>query len=298
MKKNLSANATDISVTAALAIQWKNRTRLKANWPEYAQVPGKREDDLFKDDHMVYFTNAAVDDKLKTPFNIKMQLPLAVRTKYIRQGLSRLVKEAGVTQVISLGSGYDTLAVRKKKYPVTYIEIDVQNILASKLAIYREKSIDPNAVYLPGDYCQDLITLLKNPKIDPQKKTVIIWEGNTFYLTQEQIEKVLSEISSYFENVHLLTDYIHSDVFTKTAELDAAAGKKSYSQMFEFFKSIKAPFQTGFNPDEFNSLVKKFGFFVQDRKTASALAIEYQCDEDPYYTAKDYSLTTLQKTPT
>lgn len=295
MQKKLSAHSTDISVTAALTIQWKDRTRQRANWPQYAQSPGKREKDLFKDDYMSYFTNTAVDEKLRTPFNINMQLPLAVRTKYIRQGVSRLVKESGVTQVIILGSGYDTLAVRKKKYPVTYIEIDVQNILASKLAIYRKKSINPNAVYLTGDYCQDLITLLKSPKIDPQKKTVIIWEGNTFYLAQDKIEKVLSEISSYFENVYLLTDYIHSDVFTKTAELDSAAGKKSYTEMFEFFSRINAPFQTGFNPPEFDILVKKFGFFVQDRKTAANLAVEYRCEEAPYYTAQDYSLTTLYK---
>jgi methyltransferase (TIGR00027 family) len=286
---------SDISVTAALTIQWKNRTRQKDNWSQYAQLPGKRQKDLFKDQFMEIFCNTAVENQLKNPFNINMQLPLAVRTKYIRQNLSLLCKQSGITQVIILGSGYDTLAVRKAKYKVRYVEIDTQHILETKLAAYKAKSIDPNASYIPGDYCQQIIELLKAANVDPTAPSVIIWEGNSFYLTHDQVTHIFAEIAHYFQTVFLILDFVHSDVFTKTATLDAAAGKTAYADMFRYFNQINAPFKTGYNPEELTALVGKFGFVVENTKTAADLAIDYQCDEQPFYTAQDYSLATLRK---
>ena len=65
--------------------------------------------------------------------------------------------------------------------------------------------------------------------------------------------------------------------------------------MFAYFKKINAPFKTGYNPEELKDLIAKFDYVVENTKTAADLAIEYQCDEKPFYTAQDYSLATLSK---
>src|SRR5262245_57261239 len=101
-----------------------------------------------------------------------------IRTKYLDDMLDRQLRE-DVRQVVILGAGLDTRAVRKPSVGVTYFEIDDAATLAEKQRRYRESGIDAHVRFIPGNYVTDgVIDLLKQNAFDFDLPTYFIWEGN------------------------------------------------------------------------------------------------------------------------
>ena len=182
----------NISTTAVLANYWKTEAKSKKNWPAICQQPGGRERDLFKDSLMGHFFDAEAKQDAVERLDPRMWLSLASRTRFFRRTVSHAVKHKAVKQVIILGSGFDTLPARKIKYTnelgVTFFEIDQSHLLACKQAIYAENHVDKNADYIGIDYVKEnLIEQLKMHAVDFTVPTLILWEGNTFYLDKTDV---------------------------------------------------------------------------------------------------------------
>lgn len=77
-----------------------------------------------------------------------------IRTKYFDDALERQLFSQ-FRQVVILGAGLDTRAVRKRSPGVTYFEIDDAATLNVKQACYEHHGFDVNAKFIPGNYVVD-----------------------------------------------------------------------------------------------------------------------------------------------
>lgn len=296
-----------VSSTALLALYWKHIA--KDHWDQLCQHKGVRKKaHLFKDPVMDQWINEFMGDEVKAAVKEEaerilkkpMWLPLATRTRFFRRTIANYVKSQQITQVISLGSGCDTLAVRKTKYSTDYgvkfFEVDNPSILDFKQSTYVHHGVDPNATYIKLNYVtEDLIAALQANGVDFDKPTLVLWEGNVFYLDKDQVITTLTKLSDAFANLVVSFDYMHSDMQTKTKEIDAAAKGQFMGKTLEAFREVKAPFKSFFTPEEILIIAEQLGFSVAEQATAAELAIHYEVDEQPFPTAEPYLMTTLVK---
>ena len=77
-----------------------------------------------------------------------------IRTKYFDDTLERQLFSQ-FRQVVILGAGLDTRAVRKRSPGVTYFEIDDAATLNVKHACYQHHGFDVNVKFIPGNYVAD-----------------------------------------------------------------------------------------------------------------------------------------------
>lgn len=105
--------------------------------------------------------------------------------------------EDGVTQVVMLGAGFDTLSWRfhKKYSEVNFIEIDHPATQKAKtVGLVKDKG--PNIHFLSVDFAhQTLETELNNfAEFKPERKTLFICEGVMMYLSQESVDILFKSI--------------------------------------------------------------------------------------------------------
>jgi len=162
-----------------------------------------------------------------------------VRTKYFDDTLDKqLISD--VRQVVILGAGLDTRAVRKHSPVVTYFEIDDAATLSIKETCYDAQGFDVNVRFIPGNYVTDgLIDLLARNSFDFDLPTYFIWEGNTMYLPLESNKRILTDIRNHVKRFRLSCDYMSESVITKTT------GDPGIVTLVEAFANMGAPWISG-----------------------------------------------------
>ena len=139
-----------------------------------------------------------------------------IRTKYFDDALERQLFSQ-FRQVVILGAGLDTRAVRKRSPGVTYFEIDDAATLNVKQACYEHHGFDVNAKFIPGNYVVDgLIDLLEQNGFDCDLPSYFIWEGNTMYLPLDGTRQVLAELRSFVKRFRVSFDYMAESVILMT----------------------------------------------------------------------------------
>lgn len=143
--------------------------------------------------------------------------PIA-RAKYCEDCLKTAVL-SGTEQYVILGAGYDTFAWREKELmkKLNVFEIDHPLTQADKKRrIARANLQNPsNLHFVPVDFTKDSLKekLLANG-FDVTKKTFFSWLGVSYYLTDEQVRKMFSEISSFSaEGSTIVFDYADKGLF-------------------------------------------------------------------------------------
>jgi methyltransferase (TIGR00027 family) len=118
---------------------------------------------------------------------------------HVRAGLDR-----GVRQVILLGAGLDTLALRMaKQWPAArFFEIDLPATQRAKLAILRREgyAFPGNCRFEAADLGEASLAAVlgADPYFDPIAPTMVILEGVLMYLTESDVKRLLSELGSLF----------------------------------------------------------------------------------------------------
>lgn len=111
----------------------------------------------------------------------------------------------GVQQVIVLGAGLDTLAVRmaRKHRAVHFVEIDLPTTQQMKLRIFERirHSIPSNCTFLEADLAQvPLETALQSDKnFKPDAATLVILEGVLMYLTESEVKALFAAMREFFK---------------------------------------------------------------------------------------------------
>jgi methyltransferase (TIGR00027 family) len=162
-----------------------------------------------------------------------------LRTKYLDDMLEKLLG-ASVRQVVILGAGLDTRAVRKRAPGVTYFEIDDTSTLEVKRACYAREGIEADLKLIPGNYVTDgMFDLLAGHGFDPGLPTYFIWEGNTMYLPMDGVKQILKELRTRMRWFRLSFDYMAESVIARTT------GDPGITSLVDSFARMGAPWRSG-----------------------------------------------------
>jgi len=184
-----------------------------------------------------------------------------IRTKYFDDTLEKHLR-SNVRQVVILGSGLDTRAVRKAVPGVTYYEIDDAETLNVKRARYEDLGLDLGLKLIPGNYVDDgLIDLLERNGFDFDAPTYGIWEGNTMYLPLDRMKWVLTELRAHVRRLRISFDYMEEAVVSKTT------GDPGITKLVESFANMGAPWLSGIS--DIGRLANELGLsLVENFRTA------------------------------
>lgn len=209
-----------------------------------------------------------------------------IRTRYYDDSLERHLLQ-GFRQVVILGAGLDTRAVRKPAPGVAYFEIDDPATLALKQSCYADHRVDANVTFIPGNYVTDgLIDLLGRNGFDCGVPTYFIWEGNVMYLPLETVKEILTEIRAHVTRFRASFDYLGEAVISKTT------GDAGITTLVESFASMGAPWLSGIR--DIRSFARELGLELLEHFKTSELSRTYRGDRPMGSPIFDfYSICTL-----
>jgi methyltransferase (TIGR00027 family) len=191
------------------------------------------------------------------------------RTKYIDELLETAVDQQ-VKQVIILGAGFDTRALRLKclrHMPV--IEIDHPNTSATKqekLKVQLGKLPD-NVQYLQIDFNeQGLEELATTHYINRDLPTAFIWEGVTNYLQEEAIASTFRFIEKFAAGTYIIFTYVDEKV------LHDPAAYFGGEQLLQDVAGLEEKWTFGWKPADLRKYLEQFQLELLEDNSA----IEYR----------------------
>ena len=186
-----------------------------------------------------------------------------LRTRYLDDRLDEQLAD-GCRQVVILGSGLDTRGVRKRAEGVAYFEIDDSNTLSFKRTRLAERGIDAPIRFIAGNYvASGVVPMLKANGFDCDLPSFFIWEGNTMYLTEADVTKVLRDLGGWLRQFSISFDSMDRAVVTRTTGEAGATG------FVERFAAMGAPWHYGI--DDLGALAAATGLSVADASTVGDL---------------------------
>jgi methyltransferase (TIGR00027 family) len=251
---------------------------------------------LFKDPYAVSFLNSK--HKLVTKLSafspartiieniIHSKIPGAyssglARTKYIDDLLQQSVHN-GIQQVIILGAGFDTRALRLPFLAtIPVIEIDHPNTAKLKLEVLRQKfsELPRNIRYIQTDFnSESLETLAIKHSINFAVPTCIIWEGVSNYLDAQAIHNTFAFTAKFAIRSTIIFTYVNKQV------LDDPGAFYGAVKLLNDLVAIEEKWTFGFNPGELAQYLQPFKLLLKEDKGAS----EYRNDYIPRRTEKGY----------
>ena len=244
-------------------------------------------DKLFSDPYAIHFLEAKLRFAVRmSKFSIirkyinnsiQKQIPGAfssaiARTKYIDDLLHSTIAK-GVQQVIILGAGFDTRALRLdflKSIPV--IEIDHPNTSNFKTTTYKSRigNLSKSIGFYQIDFNnQSLEELAEKHNFDFTKPTTIIWEGVTNYLTEDAIKSTFGFISKFTKNSYVIFTYVHKKI------LDNPSSFLGGEKLLEDLNRLEEKWTFGFQPEELSIYLKPFGMLVLEDMGATEYRAKY-----------------------
>ena len=215
-------------------------------------------------DHPLYVDHVVplfLDDATKAAARaIQQDFPpagknLRLRTRYFDDRLDEAVAQ-GCRQVVILGAGLDTRAVRKQAPGVVFFEIDDAGTLSFKRERLAAGGIVDPAVFIPGDYVADgVLALLERNAFRRNEPAFFLWEGNSMYLTRKAVMAVLDDIASV-DRFTIAFDYMSEEVAAGTT------GDQPTTKFLGRFAAMGAPWSFGLN--DLGALAAEAGLAVTD----------------------------------
>jgi methyltransferase (TIGR00027 family) len=188
------------------------------------------------------------------------------RTRYIDDLLEARLHQC-VSQVILLGAGFDTRALRLPCLrEVRVVEVDHPDTAGRKQAILRKglPQLPAHVSYLSIDFNrQSLSELFRERGVDLSLPTVILWEGVTNYLQREAIDEVMRLAARFPAGSAIIFTYIHRRVLEEPAAFFGA------ERLIADLARIEEKWTCGFVPEEMPDYLRAFGLgLVEDRGAA------------------------------
>ena len=230
---------------------------------EFRADENREAEPLYRDEIVRFFLDEHTKkaaERFSAPFPPIQEL-VKLRTRYFDDLLDERIRQ-GVRQVVLLGAGLDTRSVRKRAPGVTYFEIDDAGTLELKRARLEANRIAVEARLVPGDYVSDELTvLLEGGGFDFALPTHFIWEGNTMYLAEDAVRRVMKAIAGHVAQFTLAFDYMTPEVIAKSTN------DSGVTDVVERFAAMGAPWIFGIG--DLPGLAREVGMsVVETQKTA------------------------------
>jgi methyltransferase (TIGR00027 family) len=188
------------------------------------------------------------------------------RTRYIDDVVERAVND-GIDNVVNLGAGLDTRALRLKCLKtVKYYEVD-----QAELVKYKRGKIEKCFGVIPGHLHLVSVDFL-NQKVEDRlsaeglrstEKTLFIMEGLIQYLSTEAFHELLQMISRFPNDSYVVFTYPMQDLID---------GSKDYgwiSRLFSFSSRFMFSYNNGLLPETIHETLKPFSLdLIEDAGAA------------------------------
>lgn len=201
------------------------------------------------------------------------------RTKYIDE-LFRKELEKGIDQILIMGAGFDTRAIRFENInrSTTIYELDSVHTQKAKIRQLRERGISSpgSTIYIPVDFnTESPADKIKETAFDPSKKTLFLMEGLIMYLTNEAVTTLFGLLSDLASSGSIVVfDYIYASVLRRE---NSCYGEKS---IYGKVNSVNEAWQFGIENGGVEGFAKSFGFTLVRNLTPADLERTYFTDND------------------
>jgi methyltransferase (TIGR00027 family) len=126
--------------------------------------------------------------------------------------------EARFPQIVLLGAGFDTRALRfaECNHGTKVFEVDAPTTQEPKLEIFRKKklNIPPELVFAAIDFDrEDIFAILTRAGYQDGQKTLFLWEGVSMYLSAQAVDGTLAFVQGHSaRDSQIIFDYIYASV--------------------------------------------------------------------------------------
>jgi methyltransferase (TIGR00027 family) len=206
-----------------------------------------------------------------------VRLFLACRNRFAEEVVAEAVLR-GVRQVVILGAGLDTFALRNPhaEAGLQVFEVDRSALQGLKRDRLKQLSfpIPSNLTFVPVDFeSQDFLICLREQGFQPEQPCCFLWLGVSMYLTLTAIRSLMRTVAA-LSGGEIVFDYSeplehyepqHRKILATTAERCAAVGE---------------PFVSFFEPTALSRMLKESGFSSVEDLSASQITQRYLDGDD------------------
>ena len=132
----------------------------------------------------------------------------AVRATFVDAAIESYLP--GVEQFVELGAGYDTRTVQlQHNRRIRCFEVDLPKTQQIKRKLLHECGVDTSGVkFVSASFlADDWLDNLAKAGFDPRKPTFFLWDGVTYYLSREAMEKTFRTIATIAPGSVVVFDY-------------------------------------------------------------------------------------------
>lgn len=204
------------------------------------------------------------------------------RMQHVDRTLVDALKVQNCKQVVFLGAGADCRATRYadlfRQCAAKAFELDLPGMMAYKKEIVKSKIVSNNPgvtadhiSYHPCNFATTPVDvcLLQSTEYRPSVKTLINWEGVTYYLTAAAIDSTMRSLQKVTTKGSILTfDFLLDTVIDKSHPDTTAA------QMVEAFQN-KESLLWGLDPSQLEAFLSKYDFELLHHETPAILEEKY-----------------------
>lgn len=184
----------------------------------------------------------------------------------------------GMTEVVILGAGLDTLAYRVPEAAKAHVyEVDLPaNITRKRAALHRAYGRVPDHVTLvPVDFdTDDLTTSLTTAGHPMDARTFVVWEAVTQYLTEPGVRATFESLSQSAPGSRLMFTYIRTDFLT---------GQNLYNAPAAHHRFAEGPhplWRFALNPEDVPAFLAEYGWQEREQLGPAEYAERYLADRD------------------
>jgi methyltransferase (TIGR00027 family) len=211
---------------------------------------------------------------------------VTARTKHFDNLFKQALVE-NIPQIIFLGSGYDTRAIRFKNsiQRTSIFELDAPTTQQHKKKILQKHniSIPPQVSFVPINFSKESMDkVLSRSVYDSSEKSFFIWEGVTMYLPEEVIKETLAFIKyNSGSGSTVAFDYFYKSF---------VEGKYYYGakELMESVSKTGEPYQFGIEEGKIESFLSENGFDVLSHYTPDEFEKTYLYDDNGEFFGKMY----------
>jgi methyltransferase (TIGR00027 family) len=194
---------------------------------------------------------------------------IASRTLFFDEKLREAVA-GGVGQVVILGAGFDTRAIRLAAPGVAFFEVDHPATQATKRSRLAARGIAPGGAFVAVDFTRDdPAAALAAAGHDAARPTFFLWEGVIMYLDEAKVRGALRAIKSRAAPGSALA----LDAITRVP-IDNI-GQALFRTIGRAFELLGEPLRLWIEPEALTALLGEEGFLVEELLGADALYARY-----------------------
>jgi methyltransferase (TIGR00027 family) len=201
-----------------------------------------------------------------------IKLHYALRKRYLEEAAREAITN-GFRQVVVIGAGFDTLALRlHESFPdVYFVEIDhPATQLAKTRVVGREVARRGNLRFIPLDLAHTSLdqTLLSHPAYRPDSRTFYIAEGLLMYLTQQEVDHLFKSIGRHSGSRFAFT--------FMNMQADGRIGFTKSSRVVDAWLKLRGErFKWGIDPSQIDGFLAARTFKTISVATSDSLRAKY-----------------------